>query len=66
MYEFKNKKSKKQPTKPTMDPEQRFLWEERVAICIVDGHLTVEQAEKIAWEQHARNVKNCEIPAELT
>ena len=57
MYEFKHKKYKKQSVKPTLTPDQKFLWEERVAICIVDGHLTIEQAEKIAWEQHARNVK---------
>ena len=57
MYEFKHKKHKKQSVKPTLTGDQQFLWEERVAICIVDGHLTIEQAEKIAWDQHARNIK---------
>ncbi len=60
MYEFKYKKHKKKPFKATLTPDQKFLWEERVAICIVDGHLAPEQAEKIARQQYARNVKNCE------
>ena len=58
MYEFKHKKHKKQSDKPTLTPDQKFLWEERVAICIVDGHLTIEQAEKIAWQQVTGNEKN--------
>ena len=58
MYEFKHKKHKNQSVKPTLTPDQQFLWEERVAICIIDGHLTIEQAEKIAWEQIASNSKS--------
>jgi hypothetical protein len=57
MYEFKHTKHKKQSVEPTLTPDQQFLWEERVAICIVDGRLTIEQAEKIAWQQVACNSK---------
>lgn len=57
MYEFKHKKSKEQQILSAMSPDQRYLWEERVAICIVDGQLTQKQAERIAWDQYTHNLK---------
>ncbi len=37
-----------------LTPEQREVWDERVAICVIDGGLTEAEAEAIAWEQIAR------------
>jgi len=34
-----------------LDEGQRYLWEERVAICVFDGCLSEEEAEAIAWRQ---------------
>jgi len=31
--------------------EQRDAWDERVAICMVEGSLTQEEAEAIAWRE---------------
>lgn len=57
MYEFKHKKNPDHQADPPLDSDLRYLWEERVAICIVDGKVSPQQAEQIAWEQHARNLK---------
>ena len=39
---------------------QRYAWDERVAICMVDGGLSQEEAEAVAWRevegQHAQPV----------
>lgn len=67
MYEFKHKKTHKQRTAADiLDPDLRYLWEERVAICIIDGKVTPQRAEQIAWEQHARNLKNLQNSGKLT
>ena len=34
-----------------LDEGERYLWEERVAICVFDGCLSEEDAEAIAWRQ---------------
>jgi len=34
-----------------LDEEQRYAWDERVAICMVDGGLSQEEAEAIAWRE---------------
>ena len=34
-----------------LDPDQREAWLERVAICTVDGNLSEEAAEAVAWAQ---------------
>jgi len=33
---------------------EREAWDERVAICVYDGHVTIEQAEQLAAEQIRR------------
>ncbi len=34
-----------------LDPDQHDAWEERVAICMIDGGLSFDDAETIAWRQ---------------
>ena len=34
-----------------LDDNQLDTWNERVAICVVDGGLTQEEAEAIAWRE---------------
>jgi hypothetical protein len=51
MYDFKKSTFKKRRKPDSLTEEQRFLWEERLAICITDGGVSQERAEQIAWEQ---------------
>jgi len=37
-----------------LDEEQRYAWDERVAICVVDGGLSQDEAETVAWREIAR------------
>ena len=38
-------------TPPDLPPDLLYLWEERMAICLVHGGATYEDAMKIAWKQ---------------
>jgi hypothetical protein len=55
MYEFKQNASQKNKNLNMLSDEQRLLWEERVAICIIDGGVSQERAEQIAWEEIERS-----------
>lgn len=57
MYEFKHSVFKKRRKLDRLTEDQRMLWEERVAICMIDGGVSQERAEKIAWEQIDSEVK---------
>jgi pentose-5-phosphate-3-epimerase len=51
MYEFKQSVFKKCRNFNNLTEEQRLLWEERVAICMIDGGVDQERAEEIAWQE---------------
>jgi pentose-5-phosphate-3-epimerase len=57
MYEFKHSVFKKHRKLDRLSQDQRLLWEERVAICMIDGGVSQERAEQIAWEQIESEVK---------
>jgi len=57
MYEFKHSVFKRHRNPDTLNENQRQLWEERVAICMIDGGVTQQRAEQLAWEQMDREVK---------
>ncbi|OHB52482.1 MAG: hypothetical protein A2Y12_06350 [Planctomycetes bacterium GWF2_42_9] len=51
MYDFKKSTFKKRRKPDSLSEQQRFLWKERVAICTIDGGISQERAEQIAWQQ---------------
>lgn len=51
MYEFKQSVFKRRRNPDTLSEELRLLWEERVAICMIDGGVSQERAEQLAWEE---------------
>lgn len=51
MYEFKQSVFKKRRNPDTLSKDLRLLWEERVAICMIDGGVSQERAEQLAWEE---------------
>ena len=51
MYDFKKSTFKKRRNPNSLSIEQRLLWEERMAICTIDGEVSQERAEQIAWEE---------------
>ena len=57
MYEFKQKIRNLN----LLSEEQRFLWEERVAICMIDGGVNQERAGQIAWEEIDSKVKKVNL-----
>jgi hypothetical protein len=53
MYEFK-KSAKIQRSPESLSASLMELWKERVAICMVDGDVSQERAEQIAWQEIER------------
>ena len=51
MYDFKKSTFKKRQNLDSLSQEQRLLWEERMAICTIDGGVSQERAEQIAWNE---------------
>ncbi len=59
IYKFKTPAPPRQSAAPAIQPiprqpltaDERFMWDERVAICMVDGKVSQADAERIAWEQ---------------
>jgi hypothetical protein len=56
MYEFKQSAVSKPRNVKTLSQEQRLLWEERVAVCMIDGGVSRERAEQIAWEEIEKKI----------
>jgi hypothetical protein len=67
IYKFKTPAPPRQAPTPAVQPiprqpltaDERFMWDERVAICMVDGKVSQADAERIAWQQveQARQAK---------
>jgi hypothetical protein len=36
---------------PSLTPDQQEVWEERMAICTIDGGLSESEAQAVAWAQ---------------
>jgi len=53
MYEFQNRPQEKPSPRDLtrLDNDQRDAWEERVAICVIDGGLSETEAEAVAWRE---------------
>jgi hypothetical protein len=53
MYEFHKPRQLAPPCRslPALSEDERCAWEERVAICTIDGGLSEAQAQEIAWAQ---------------
>ena len=53
MYEFRKPARTAAPSRSLagLTEDERCAWEERVAICTIDGHLPEERAKEIAWAQ---------------
>jgi len=53
MYEFKKSKYRNHDFHQLNEAEM-MRWQERVAICMVDGRLSETQAQAIAWQEIER------------
>ncbi len=53
MYEFRRPARTAAPSRSltSLTEDERCAWEERVAICTIDGGLPEERAKEIAWAQ---------------
>jgi len=47
---------------PSMSEDERFLFEERVAICMCDGGLSESDAMRVALNDHALRASSRKIP----
>ncbi len=53
MYEFHERQPERSSGRDLtrLTEDQLDAWQERVAICVIDGGLTDTEAEEVAWRQ---------------
>ena len=53
MYEFRHQRQDLTLVRDLtrLDDDQRDAWEERMAICVIDGGLSETEAEAVAWRE---------------